>query len=97
MRLGSALELERFANAVKMNPYIGAIEVHGHSDDMGDNEKNQKLSEARAQTVSTYLTQHGISSHIIKTISHGTAQPLTTNKTPEGRQQNRRVEIVLQK
>ncbi|MCC6931900.1 MAG: OmpA family protein [Deltaproteobacteria bacterium] len=95
LRMGSAVTLERLADAVKVNPYIAVVEIHGHSDDMGDSDKNQKLSEARAQTVATFLTEHGISSHVIKIIPHGATQPITTNKTPEGRQQNRRVEIVL--
>ena len=97
LHMGSAKELERLAEAIRLNPYIGNIEVHGHSDDMGDVEKNNRISEARAKTVVTFLTEHGVSSHLMKLIAHGASEPITANGSPEGKQQNRRVEVVLLK
>ena len=97
LHMGSAKELELLAEAIKLNPYIGTIEIHGHSDDMGDAEKNNRISEARAKTVATFLTEHGVYNHILKLISHGSNEPLTANTSPEGKQQNRRVEVVLLK
>ena len=97
LHLGSALELERLTNTIKLNPYVGAIEINGYSEDFGDNEKNNKLSEARAKTVATFLTEHGVSSHLLKVQSFGATKPVTSNKTVDGKHLNRRVEIVLLK
>jgi outer membrane protein OmpA-like peptidoglycan-associated protein len=97
LRAGSAASLERLAEAIKLNPYVGGIEVHGHTDDSGDTERNNRLSEARARTVATFLATHGISFDQIKVYSHGAKRPLTSNETESGRQLNRRVEIVLLK
>ncbi len=95
LRLGSAARLERLALAIKQNPYVTGIEVHGHADDLGDSEKNKQLSEARARTVVTFLAQHGLSLDTIKLLAHGADRPLATNESEPGRQLNRRVEVVL--
>jgi outer membrane protein OmpA-like peptidoglycan-associated protein len=95
LRLGSAAKLQRLAEAIKQNPYVTSIELHGHADDMGDTEKNKSLSEARARTVATFLVNQGISLDRIHIIPHGAENPLASNETEAGRQLNRRVEIVL--
>ena len=95
LRLGSAAQLERLANAIKRNPYVTAIELHGHADDMGDPERNSRLSEARARTVATFLSMQGISLDQIKVVAHGAQEPVTTSESEPGRQLNRRVEIVI--
>lgn len=95
LRYGSATQLERFVDQVKQNPFVRAIEVHGHSDDTGDIALNERLSEARARTVAGFLLNHGISSNLINTFNHGSTQPLASNSTDAGRYFNRRVEVVL--
>lgn len=95
LRLGSATQLERFADAVKLNPYVREIQLHGHSDDLGKGEENQRLSELRTRTVQTFLIAHGISSDRIRVFGHGAGQPRATNSSESGRQLNRRVEIVV--
>lgn len=95
LRLGSAAKLERLAQSMKQNPYVSRVELHGHADDAGTFEKNQQLSEARARTVATFLSQHGISIDQMKLVPHGAEQPLATNDSEPGRQLNRRVEVVM--
>jgi len=65
----------------------------GHTDSVGTEAYNQKLSERRAQAVKDYLVSKGIPASKITTIGKGKSQPVATNKTSEGRQKNRRVDI----
>jgi OOP family OmpA-OmpF porin len=65
----------------------------GHTDSIGTDAYNQKLSERRAAAVKDYLVSKGIPSSKITTIGKGESQPVATNKTSEGRQKNRRVDI----
>jgi len=65
----------------------------GHTDSVGTDAYNQKLSERRAAAVKDYLVSKGIPSAKITTIGKGESQPVATNKTAEGRQKNRRVDI----
>ena len=65
----------------------------GHTDSVGTDAYNQKLSERRAAAVKAYLVSKGIPASKITTIGKGEAQPVATNKTAEGRQKNRRVDI----
>ena len=71
------------------------VSVEGHTDGVGSDEYNQSLSELRAQAVRDYFVQQGISSGTIEFHGYGKTQPIASNDTPEGRQQNRRVELVL--
>src|SRR5215471_4737902 len=75
-----------------------AVEVHGHTDDTGSMDANQKLSEARAFAVKSWLEQQSSSnfpSGRVRVFAHGSTNPVAPNSTPEGRAQNRRVDIVL--
>ena len=65
----------------------------GHTDSIGSDQYNQRLSERRAQAVKDYLVSKGIPASKITTIGKGESQPVATNKTKEGRQKNRRVDI----
>ncbi|HEY1936768.1 MAG TPA: OmpA family protein [Candidatus Angelobacter sp.] len=71
------------------------LEVEGHTDGVGSDDYNQKLSENRAGAVRDYLIQQGIADSAIVSRGLGKTQPVATNDTTEGRQQNRRVELVL--
>jgi outer membrane protein OmpA-like peptidoglycan-associated protein len=71
------------------------VAVEGHTDSVGSDEYNQQLSERRAQAVRDYLVQQGISSSNVEAHGYGKTEPIASNDTPEGRQQNRRVELVL--
>lgn len=71
------------------------IELAGHTDNIGKEEDNQKLSEARAKAIADYLLSRGISKERISYKGYGSIKPLTTNDTEEGRLQNRRVEFII--
>jgi outer membrane protein OmpA-like peptidoglycan-associated protein len=71
------------------------VAVEGHTDSVGGDEYNQDLSEHRAQSVRDYFVQQGISGSTIEARGFGKTQPIASNDTAEGRQQNRRVELVL--
>lgn len=69
--------------------------VVGHTDNTGAAAYNQSLSERRAQSVAQVLRSQGVASNRIQTIGRGLTQPIASNATPEGRRQNRRVEISI--
>jgi outer membrane protein OmpA-like peptidoglycan-associated protein len=71
------------------------VSVEGHTDSVGGDDYNQSLSELRAQAVRDYFVQQGISSSSIEFHGFGKTAPIASNDTSEGRQQNRRVELVL--
>lgn len=71
------------------------LTIEGHTDSVGSDDFNQKLSENRAQSVMTYLTSCGISQAIVTSKGFGESQPIAPNETKEGKQKNRRVEIVV--
>lgn len=71
------------------------VDVAGHTDSTGQAAKNQSLSERRANTVGDYLVTRGIPSDRVTREGYGPSHPIASNATPEGRAQNRRVEIVL--
>ena len=71
------------------------LQVEGHTDSVGTDDYNQQLSEKRAGTVRDYLVQQGISADSIESRGFGKTEPVASNETPEGRQQNRRVEMVI--
>lgn len=73
------------------------IEVLGHTDSVGDIQKNIKLSLDRANAIKAYLVQQGIKETRIKTSGHGPLIPIADNLTPEGRAMNRRIEIKILK
>jgi outer membrane protein OmpA-like peptidoglycan-associated protein len=71
------------------------LSVEGHTDSVGTDDYNQQLSEHRAQSVRDYFVQQGIQSSTIDARGFGKTAPIASNDTAEGRQQNRRVELVL--
>lgn len=71
------------------------IEISGHTDNVGNDEYNLKLSEDRANAVKNYLVVKGIENSRVKTIGYGPSQPIATNDTEEGRQKNRRISVKI--
>jgi outer membrane protein OmpA-like peptidoglycan-associated protein len=71
------------------------IQVAGHTDSTGSREYNMKLSEQRAMTVKNYLAGRGVPANRMVTVGAGPDYPVASNDTPEGRAQNRRVEITI--
>jgi OOP family OmpA-OmpF porin len=88
--------LDQAIDALKRYPDI-KVELDGHTDSVGTDAYNQKLSERRAQIVSDYLTSHGVdSSRITAVKGFGETQPIDTNATKEGRARNRRTELKVE-
>lgn len=72
------------------------VMIEGHTDGLGDSAKNQKLSEKRAQSVMQFFaTEDYLKGNILNSSGFGYSKPLATNKTKEGRAQNRRVDIII--
>lgn len=67
------------------------ISINGHIDNTGNKEHNQKLSEARAETVKKELLSKGISAERLQAKGFGQGQPITDNATEDGKEKNRRV------
>ena len=91
---GARERLAKISGIIIAHPGLH-LEVEGHTDSVGGDDYNQKLSENRAQAVCDYLVQQGIPDNTIVFRGMGKTQPVASNDTPEGRQQNRRVELVL--
>lgn len=70
------------------------VEIQGHTDNVGDDAYNQKLSEARARTVAAWLGQHGVAADRLTAKGYGKTKPVADNATDQGRAKNRRVEIA---
>jgi outer membrane protein OmpA-like peptidoglycan-associated protein len=71
------------------------IEVAGHTDSSGSDQYNQQLSEKRANAVAQYLSAQGVPAARMVTVGAGESHPVASNDTPDGRAQNRRVEITI--
>lgn len=96
--------LDEAASVLKSRPDIVEVMIEGHTDAMGTDAYNQKLSEKRAESVKKYLISKGLSPMQLKTVGFGESKPIAPNKlangkdNPEGRAMNRRVEFeVIQK
>ena len=86
--------LDEFYDTLNTNPDM-IVEIGGHTDKIGDNHSNQKLSEARANVVRTYLLEKGIAPGRITAVGYGEMRPVASNDAPEGRQKNRRTEVKI--
>lgn len=94
--LTGALRSDLTTLAASINAYPGTtINVIGHTDNTGGAAYNQDLSARRAQAVSSVLIGSGVAPSRIRSIGRGEDAPIATNLTPEGRAQNRRVEITI--
>jgi outer membrane protein OmpA-like peptidoglycan-associated protein len=71
------------------------LSIEGHTDSTGSSRLNQELSDKRAQAVHDYLAQAGFDAASMTTVGFGQSQPIAPNETRDGRQRNRRVEIVI--
>ena len=91
----SLFVLDNFVEFLKENPSI-KIEIYGHTDNIGEAQKNLELSQRRADVVRKYLIFNGINpNRIVKVLGFGETKPIATNSTPEGRAKNRRTEFVI--
>jgi outer membrane protein OmpA-like peptidoglycan-associated protein len=86
--------LNEVAQAMADNPKI-KVEIGGHTDSVGNDAFNLKLSQSRAESVRNYLIKRGISSDRMVPKGYGENVPIADNRTEAGRSQNRRVEFVI--
>lgn len=87
--------LDEVASVIRQHPQLKKIRVEGHASAEGSARHNQKLSEARAAAVRDYLVGKGIAPALLISQGFGIDQPIADNATPEGREQNRRVEFEI--
>lgn len=87
-------KLAKVAGIVSGHPGL-KLEVEGHTDSVGGDEYNQQLSERRGAAVRDYLVQQGMASSSVTAKGLGKTQPVASNETAKGRQENRRVELVI--
>ncbi|MFO7593433.1 MAG: OmpA family protein [Pseudomonadota bacterium] len=92
----SRANLDRVLIGIKDNPAITQITVTGHTDSQGTADYNKDLSDRRAKAVADYLREQGLDGVTIHSVGMGEENPIATNATPEGRAENRRVEIDLE-
>lgn len=92
----SMVELNILTELLKTNPHM-VIEIQGHTDNVGEEKDNQKLSENRAKAVYDYLINNGIDKKQLHYKGYGETQPAFDNQTEEGRQKNRRTEFLIVK
>ncbi|UVE18852.1 OmpA family protein [Pseudomonas sp. LS44] len=91
-------KLDTVASRLKSEAPDARLTVTGHTDSVGSDAYNQKLSERRAQSVTDYLVSSGVSqASILGVQGAGESQPVADNSTEDGRAQNRRVEILIQR
>lgn len=94
LRSDSEAELRNLFRFLEANPDV-RVEVQGHTDSVGSEAVNHRLSTARAHAVRTYLLERGITPARIEARGYGSSSPVATNETDEGRQLNRRVELRI--
>ena len=94
LNVASSKDLDKLIVFLKDNPTL-KLEIQGHTDISGKAASNNKLSQARANSIVTYLISKGINKNRLLAKGYGSSVPLVSNDTPEGRAQNRRVEMKL--
>ncbi len=94
LRAAAREKLAKISGIVLAHPGLN-LQVEGHTDSMGSDAFNRVLSQQRANAVRDFLAEQGVPASSITARGFGKTQPVSTNDTPEGRQQNRRVELVV--
>lgn len=94
LKPGAIRKLEPLARQLRENPEL-AVRIEGHTDSQGSAEYNENLSRQRAESVKSALVGMRVEPHRIKAVGLGQDYPVTTNDTQAGRQENRRVELVI--
>ena len=94
LKPGAREKLAKISGIVLAHPGL-SLQIEGHTDSVGGDEYNQQLSERRASSVRDFLVQQGVAAASASARGFGKAQPVAANETAEGRQRNRRVELVV--
>ncbi|SRR5581483_6299770 len=97
LKPGAREKLSKLAGILVAYPGAYRIEIEGHTDSVGSDELNLKLSQGRADSVRDYLVQSGVKpDHLMAARGFGETTPVASNETAAGRQVNRRVEIIIE-
>jgi outer membrane protein OmpA-like peptidoglycan-associated protein len=94
LKPGAREKLAKISGILLAHPGL-SLEIEGHTDSIGSDEFNQQLSERRAGSVQDFLVQQGVQADAVTAHGFGKLQPVASNQTTEGRQLNRRVELVV--
>jgi outer membrane protein OmpA-like peptidoglycan-associated protein len=94
LKPGAREKLAKVAGLLLAYPSLN-IEVGGYTDNVGGDDMNQKLSENRAGAVRDYLVQEGVVGNSVSARGYGNTLPVASNDNAAGRQENRRVELVV--
>jgi len=94
LKPGAREKLAKISGILLAHPGL-TLQIEGHTDSVGGDEFNQQLSERRADSVRDFLAENGVPGTSITARGFGKTQPVASNDTPEGRQRNRRVELVV--
>jgi outer membrane protein OmpA-like peptidoglycan-associated protein len=94
LKPGAREKLAKISGIVLAHPGLN-LQIEGHTDSVGSDEMNQSLSERRADSVRDFLAEQGVPGSAISARGFGKTQPVASNDTVEGRQRNRRVELVV--
>jgi outer membrane protein OmpA-like peptidoglycan-associated protein len=94
LKPGAREKLAKISGIVLAHPGL-SLQIEGHTDSVGTDEFNQQLSERRADSVRDFLAEQGVPASSITARGFGKTQPVASNDTVEGRQRNRRVELVV--
>jgi outer membrane protein OmpA-like peptidoglycan-associated protein len=94
LKPGAREKLAKISGILLAHPGL-TLQIEGHTDSVGGDEFNQQLSERRADSVRDFLAEQGVPVSSITARGFGKTQPVASNDTPEGRQRNRRVELVV--
>ncbi len=92
---GSFELMDQIAQVIRDNPQIKRLRVEGHTDDVGNDVSNLRLSQARAESVVEYLVKAGVERERLDPVGFGEVRPLVPNTTTENRAANRRVEFLI--
>jgi outer membrane protein OmpA-like peptidoglycan-associated protein len=94
LKPGAREKLAKISGIVLAHPGL-SLQIEGHTDSVGGDDFNQQLSERRSDSVRDFLAEQGVPASSITARGFGKSQPVATNDTAEGRQRNRRVELVV--
>ena len=87
--------MNEIVGVVNGNPQIKKLSIEGHTDNVGSDKHNKKLSDNRAAAVRTYMVEHGVAQDRLASKGWGETKPIGDNETDAGREQNRRVEFII--
>jgi OOP family OmpA-OmpF porin len=87
--------MNEIASVIAKNPQLKRIRIEGHASSEGNAGHNKTLSDDRARAVMKYLDDHGIAPGELAAVGYGSERPIADNTTEDGREKNRRVELVI--